>query len=306
MDGLTALGLASNIIQVVEMGHQIGKTWYQIHKSAQGASDSNLSLESVSQDLSSLTNTLERSMTACTDDGLRSLAIDCGELARDLYGVLLKLKVRGRNGLLQSIKSTSKTIWKQDEVTSITGRLSQLREQLEFHLVVNLNIQLHNVAQQQIASFKGLGSDVRRVLAVLNEDRVRLRQHDTSLQEQLRSSDVRNMNQHTTTQTLVDRLLQKLDKLQQQTLCDKHEQKDISWRKVRQSLYFPEIHNRKEEVAEAHKNTFEWIFQNSGGNASWDDFVTWLDAGSGIYWINGKAVSFNSNIKAPCASSSSH
>lgn len=33
------------------------------------------------------------------------------------------------------------------------------------------------------------------------------------------------------------------------------------------SLYFPDIHARQEEIAEAHKQTFEWIFHKSDPQA---------------------------------------
>ena len=63
------------------------------------------------------------------------------------------------------------------------------------------------------------------------------------------------------------------------------------------SLYFPEIHSRQEEIANAHKKTFQWIFDESGEKVRpWSNFIEWLEEGSGTYWISGKAGSGKSTL----------
>lgn len=64
-------------------------------------------------------------------------------------------------------------------------------------------------------------------------------------------------------------------------------------------LWFPAMRSRQEEVVEAHRQTFAWLFQpapkdptKSGGSG----FTQWLESGSGIYWINGKAGSGKSTL----------
>jgi hypothetical protein len=65
--------------------------------------------------------------------------------------------------------------------------------------------------------------------------------------------------------------------------------------KILESLCFLLITERYEAVDEAHKKTFQWIFQPPEDTAQftegrrWDDFSGWLESGRGIYWINGKA-----------------
>ena len=68
-------------------------------------------------------------------------------------------------------------------------------------------------------------------------------------------------------------------------------------RKFLEALYFPEIHVRQESIAEAHGQTFQWIFDPSGEEVRpWSNFVEWLESGHGIYWINGKAGSGKSTL----------
>ena len=57
-------------------------------------------------------------------------------------------------------------------------------------------------------------------------------------------------------------------------------------------LRFPAIHDRKERIATAIKDTFEWIYSKqvpSAGHLPWNPFVHWLESNSGLYWIAGKA-----------------
>ncbi|KAE9375911.1 hypothetical protein N431DRAFT_481115 [Stipitochalara longipes BDJ] len=63
------------------------------------------------------------------------------------------------------------------------------------------------------------------------------------------------------------------------------------------SFDFPTMMVRQEEIAQAHKKTFAWIFQDEhSGVVKWTNFVQWLQSGSGVYWINGKAGSGKSTL----------
>ena len=63
------------------------------------------------------------------------------------------------------------------------------------------------------------------------------------------------------------------------------------------SLWFAEILSREETIAEAHSESFQWIFDKSGQAVRpWDNFSAWLENGEGIYWINGKAGSGKSTL----------
>ena len=68
---------------------------------------------------------------------------------------------------------------------------------------------------------------------------------------------------------------------------------------ILESLSFQTITERFDEVKEAHHKTFAWIFDHPEENSShknWDDFVTWLEEGNGVYWMNGKAGSGKSTL----------
>jgi NACHT domain len=55
-------------------------------------------------------------------------------------------------------------------------------------------------------------------------------------------------------------------------------------------LAYKSMRDREEEVAEAHRKTFEWIFKQQTGGGRNHQFTTWLatDELGPIYWISGK------------------
>lgn len=75
------------------------------------------------------------------------------------------------------------------------------------------------------------------------------------------------------------------------------DKKDIFTEALLGSLYFEVISDRLAEIPEAHRQTFNWIFQDpEATTGSWSSFKDWLKEGSGIYWIMGKAGSGKSTL----------
>lgn len=70
-----------------------------------------------------------------------------------------------------------------------------------------------------------------------------------------------------------------------------------SYRRFLKNLHFPEINQRQEEIKEAYKKTFQWIFDQTGDAVTpWSNYIDWLANGSGTYWINGKPGSGKSTL----------
>ncbi|KAH6717476.1 hypothetical protein BKA61DRAFT_476598, partial [Leptodontidium sp. MPI-SDFR-AT-0119] len=56
-------------------------------------------------------------------------------------------------------------------------------------------------------------------------------------------------------------------------------------------LEFSGMTDRYEDIAEAHKQTLQWIYERPDLK-----FVEWLEAGTGVFWITGKAGSGKSTL----------
>lgn len=72
---------------------------------------------------------------------------------------------------------------------------------------------------------------------------------------------------------------------------------------ILEHLAFTSMKDREDEVAEAHKKTFEWIFKGYSSeaqseDASRNDFARWLQSNDlgNIYWISGKPGSGKSTL----------
>lgn len=61
--------------------------------------------------------------------------------------------------------------------------------------------------------------------------------------------------------------------------------------KILNSLYDPSLMNRYFTVDEEYKYTFRWIFDNLDHG-----YPQWLESGSGVYWVTGKAGSGKSTL----------
>ncbi|KAF3059765.1 Heterokaryon incompatibility protein s [Daldinia childiae] len=61
-------------------------------------------------------------------------------------------------------------------------------------------------------------------------------------------------------------------------------------------LWFRTIDERRESISKAHCKTFRWVLEPPQGTYLWDDLSEWLQSGSGIYWVSGKAGSGKSTL----------
>ncbi|KAK3319714.1 prion-inhibition and propagation-domain-containing protein [Cercophora scortea] len=63
-------------------------------------------------------------------------------------------------------------------------------------------------------------------------------------------------------------------------------------------LWFRRMDDRERSVATEYNKTFEWALESSrtGSQHPWDNLADWLQRGSGIYWISGKAGSGKSTL----------
>ena len=79
---------------------------------------------------------------------------------------------------------------------------------------------------------------------------------------------------------------------------------DLAWKStieyhILDSLFDKGMAARYEKIADAHAQTFEWIFQDytrPTDSRYGDTFVEWLSHGTGIFWVTGKAGSGKSTL----------
>ncbi|KAE9364418.1 hypothetical protein N431DRAFT_421379 [Stipitochalara longipes BDJ] len=334
MDALTALSLAGNIIQFVDFGTKLLSRAGELYKSSQGSLRVNDEIELVTADLKSLITKIQVSLLKKDESedlgdqdqaqsgSFRKVCDEAVKVADELVGRLKKLKINGKHRRLTSLQQAVKTLWNEKEVASLMRRLLTLKETLESHVLLSIRESLDSQSLQASARFKSLDRQTREILATMldqttnaNKNTPReLREAMSALTVTITQllSRVEQINQEGHSRTR-DEILRKICE-REGMLCSVDQivsgiemlnVSDASERKLRtsiqesiiNSLKYPSMTHRYEDVIEAHPNTFEWAFKNpTEKQLPWSNLTDWLKTGNGVYWVCGKAGSGKSTF----------
>ena len=156
LDPLTALSLASNVVQFLDFSAKLVGKGNELYKSADGSSIGNAELESIAKDLQELHERLQQappSSATVTESNLalRKLSKQCSSVAGELLDALEKLKVHGSsNRRWKSFRQALKGLMKKDEVDAIAQRLQHFRNELNIHILVSMRYALPNACVYSI------------------------------------------------------------------------------------------------------------------------------------------------------------
>jgi len=148
MDPLTALSLAGTIVQFVQFATQI------VQATVSGASPVQEDLETRTLALRDLIAKLRRqqlSGNASTsfvfradspDKTLQILCDGCAAIAEELLARLDRLKVEGKHKMWKNFKKAIESQWSQNELKSLSSRLTEYRTALNTHVLINLKYEM--------------------------------------------------------------------------------------------------------------------------------------------------------------------
>lgn len=145
MDGLSAIGLASNVAQFLEYGIRIVRTTQEIATSKKGASAEVAALETIIVDVDITLKSI-RDPGAIdegqgrTDETLKRLVQECLDLCPHITRITEKLHLKkGESRVkqpLESLRLAALTLCKKSEMDQLSERLSNLRAHVSAHLIV--------------------------------------------------------------------------------------------------------------------------------------------------------------------------
>lgn len=321
---MTALGLASNIIQLISFTSDIVSKSRELYKSQDGKLVEHAELEAITKNLQELSNDIifpsrHRSAISQADKDLAELCEGCKEISRQLIGAIQGLKAQRGNKRWNSFRQALKTIWKEDEIARISERLDRYRAQIDTRLLVSLTTTLEKQDRER-----------KRHIGIIN------------VEEQQSIPGTRE------TKSWAMELIEAVDRHRREL----EGQTDVDWfssqvsastdiqrekvykAKILENLRFATMGDRYERIEDAHKKTFEWIFlcgqeesdapraasiENSeslmellsptkagyvlgtglnrgGSHPRWSNFPNWLQGNGGMYWITGKPGSGKSTL----------
>ena len=166
LEGLAALGFASNIVQFVEFGCRLFSQSKELYRSSSGHLDEAVELDNITRSLSRLSNNLilkhkpsshdsdiesgngveqippiQPENTLGIDSGENDLvliATDCKKVADELSEALKQLKVKNPKKRWQCFRVALKRIWKPERIDDMSRRMERLSNKMTMCLVQNL------------------------------------------------------------------------------------------------------------------------------------------------------------------------
>jgi hypothetical protein len=144
MDPISALGLASNIIQVVDFSTRIIARGHELYRSADGRTKEHAVLDSATASLSELYDSLGALRVSgvgnwtAADKQLVQLRKETKIAVRELRNALDEVALKIGHGNFQSIYQALKLIWNEAEINGLTTRLDSIRNQVDTVFLVSI------------------------------------------------------------------------------------------------------------------------------------------------------------------------
>lgn len=171
MEPLTAVSLAGTILQFVEVGSKAVQAISEYRSSSSDLLVEYIEVECVAADLSSLSDKLQHSSLESSDIVLAELCGTCNKLACDILAETERLKIRGRRRPWKCVSKAVLSFWNRAQIADLQRRMSEIRSQLNFHVVVELryarllfpttiplrrrpNADMHDVCREQVIGIR--------------------------------------------------------------------------------------------------------------------------------------------------------
>ncbi|KAJ5668536.1 uncharacterized protein N7477_007106 [Penicillium maclennaniae] len=315
MDPLTAIGLAGNIICFIDFSFKLLSGMSKVLESSSGMTPENANLSALVEDLNSVANDLISDVPARTENEkkLCILATDCHALSGEISQTLKKLKIGDKKSKRQGMMVKIRSMRKEKDIGAIERRLHGYQSEILIRLHVMFSqksdsqssmvkIQLENLRSEG----KLLRSETTRRLDTLHQDIATLIQ---AMSLEVPRNGSNTINKDPEDEPLV-KLGEALSNLQSTT-------RSISWQNhILSRLIFPSMYRRGDSIEDPENGTFAWMVKEkfdslSGRDSIWEkrvkeqekmrnntrqQFLTWLNSGSQVFHISGKAGSGKSTL----------
>lgn len=137
MDPLAALGVASNVLAVVDFAWTILTEARTIHRSSSGLGNEAEFVDTIANNI----NLLDQRLLLSSNNATRELQILINEsqkIVSELQHGLLSLKTRKKGSKLQSCIAALKETWGRDKVSGLTTRFRTLQTRIMMHIQVTM------------------------------------------------------------------------------------------------------------------------------------------------------------------------
>ncbi|EHY58087.1 hypothetical protein HRR83_005054 [Exophiala dermatitidis] len=288
MEALVALGLVSNIVQLVDASWTLFEAYRQFRD--RGTTTELEATNFKSQQITgciielknSLANAANGSSLPHSDVNLITLGTDCAGVAEQLRKELVDFEIPPGSGGWTAFKTSVRLKEKWSRIKQLKYKLDQYVSVLDSIVLVNMSRNVRNIDKHIIDRL----SQSEQVIVE------RLVNGNTSIGAMVKSLH-EETRKHITKALAVTagHIERKVDQLR-----DDQNQRE-EFKNFLKSLHFEEIHLRQNNIEPAHKATFEWILRENVDHVKrWSSFLEWTRNDSPIYWVLGKPGSGKSTL----------
>ncbi|KAK9799927.1 putative NACHT domain-containing protein [Seiridium cardinale] len=286
MDPVTAFGIASNVIALIDFASKLVSKTCRIYFGAGTDLEQNAIFEGISKDLTELANesvhwtsSNAREKLSTAERQLDTLSHEAQAVSKRLLSATTRLLSMPRTTKWESFVQALACVWSESEVKQLEQDVDRIRKQLDTTLLMCL---CQQVDRLESASEKREGHDPTDLSKKIQTFMMDCRDWQTNLLSELYRHDW-----NPTRPDNVDAFSARLRYLTPREILG-------FTRSILQHLHHGPLISREAEICPAYRKTYEWIFDGVGmterGAA---DYTTWLKSNNGasIYWITGKAGS---------------
>ncbi|KAL8401022.1 hypothetical protein RB594_001155 [Gaeumannomyces avenae] len=318
LEPIAALGLACNILQVIEIGIKTVQLARQLYKDGEldpTLGDNGKFLVTLSDQI------LSTSVTNATGEGGRKnygpqdqlivdLAIKIHRAARDLVEEVNFLRGRPtKSQVFATLHTVAKTFWRRKRLEKLEKKLREAEQQLQAGLLT----EIYERSRRTDIGVSSVGGDLRAFIDEYRNGRRDAALYVSAEADKIRQHVVREIAKgekavktHVTQST--GEAEASIKTHMDLAFCGVARREDATALKAKrerllQSLTFPRMNERRSLVASSHPGTFRWVLQDgsdndearqdgeteeSGSKITWDSFVDWLRSTETTYWVCGK------------------
>ncbi|KAL8784235.1 MAG: hypothetical protein Q9195_009134 [Heterodermia aff. obscurata] len=276
MDPMTAFSLAAGVIQVIDCSFKVVNICRELAKDGSLAPHRNTEelTDTLVKGMERLKATNARvTMSRSQDDNeIIELSAKCSVIAEDLLAELRTLRLE-QSGFRHAIAKSFRVIKQKASLKEKQALLEKYQQVLDTRILQRLDSR----SLKETQDFHTLDQEVRNLAIAL--------EHGHRTFARLLSDQCQDLKEY----------IDKGFETQAQATAE-----SLAHQRLLESLFFPEIVSRQEQISDAFEGTYQWIFDLPDSkrvrDARWSNFHDWLENSNSIYWISGKPGSGKSTL----------
>lgn len=296
MEPFSALAVANSAVQFIDFTCKVLAESYKLRTSTKDqlgeyetVVNVTTQLRDISLDLATHAGNHQGTSNLSQDDkNLQELCQSCHSISVQLLGALDKLKVNCGSSKWDTFRQAFCTVWSREEIEALERKLDKFRQQLVVGILVSLrhmtlDAQTHN--EHVRSTTREIQQDNKNLGQLFLKHTSDSKRWQSDLLQAIRASHGQE-SAHVSV-------------LPADKLPDSYQGSRASdfQKLILQTLQYREIHDRYERIADAHKSTFEWIFEHPKDDGhQWQNFSEFLQNDNDLFWITGKAGAGKSTL----------